>query len=175
MKTSGIKPLDIIRDSRYYRLDNLFYMLSLSMRQKPVLWCCQSYPITNHSFSLNIMNLILKLGDFILTYVLFPGEILTLEHIWRNPVLSSGKLPQWKFFIHRAGAKKKLGMSENRVVKTENLLLASNILVLHKGYNLQTVKSSVASVLSSDLNIKRKKIHYSVFHHSSSKGLCQTE
>lgn len=47
-------------------------------------------------------------------------------------------------------------MSENRIVKAENLLLASNILVLYKGYNLQIVKSSVASFLSSDFK-KRKK------------------
>lgn len=34
------------------------------------------------------------------------------------------------FFIHRVADKEKIGMSENRIVKAEDLLLASNILVL---------------------------------------------
>lgn len=65
-------------------------------------------------------------------------------------------------------------MSENRIIKAENLLLDSNILILYKGYNLQTVKSSVPSFLSSDKK-KKKERKYSVFYCSSSKGLCQTE
>lgn len=70
----------------------------------------------------------------------------THEEILSSPGRNS-KLPQWKFFIHRVGAEKKLGMSENRIVKAENLLLARNILVLYK---LQPVKSSAALFLSSD-------------------------
>lgn len=64
------------------------------------------------------------------------------------------------FFICSEGDKEKLGVSENRIVKAENLLLATNI------QNIQIKKKK---------KMKMEKRQYSVFHHYSSKGLWQTE
>lgn len=137
-------------DTQYYRLHYLlFHRLTTLNVSKNRSLMLPVLPITNHDlFFPQNHEFDFKIMTFYFTYSFFLGEILTLENTWRSPVLSKqnhSNLPLWK-----AGVERTFCISGNRIAKAENLLLASNILVLSKGYSLQTVKCSVASFLSSD-------------------------
>jgi len=118
------------------------------------------------------MSLTLKLGDIILTYGVLPGEILTLKNTWRNPILSQknhSNLPPWKAFTHQGRSWEEIWHQRKQNCQRRKSAFSQQYSCFVQGLQLANCK-----ILSCFIFIFWwKQRQPSVFHHSSSQGLCQ--